>query len=142
MHLPTDLSTALNRLLPALDKTRSLNLNLIQTNLQTIHNLVPSTWTSYLASLSLPSCLSIPQVMTLAGGSYNDIAAAWSALLAAAKAATKDEDRLLNGIWIGLLSVEALMVLGVVVKGVVDRRARRRRMRKGSVGKRRRSLGV
>lgn len=30
-----------------------------------------------------------------------------------------DEDTLLNGIWIGLLSVEALMVLGVALRGLV-----------------------
>ncbi|KAK4126825.1 hypothetical protein N657DRAFT_630777 [Parathielavia appendiculata] len=30
----------------------------------------------------------------------------------------QDEDQLLNGIWIGLLSVEALMVLGVMVRGL------------------------
>jgi hypothetical protein len=29
------------------------------------------------------------------------------------------EDRVLNGIWIGLLSVEALMVLGVALRGLV-----------------------
>jgi hypothetical protein len=32
---------------------------------------------------------------------------------------TSDEDQVLNGIWIGLLSVEALMVLGVAVRGLV-----------------------
>ncbi|KAK1759787.1 hypothetical protein QBC47DRAFT_398590 [Echria macrotheca] len=36
-----------------------------------------------------------------------------SALLAA------DEDELLNGIWIGLLSVEALMVVGVAMRGLI-----------------------
>ncbi|KAK4100456.1 hypothetical protein N658DRAFT_402908, partial [Parathielavia hyrcaniae] len=30
----------------------------------------------------------------------------------------EDENQLLNGIWIGLLSVEALMVLGVMVRGL------------------------
>lgn len=30
-----------------------------------------------------------------------------------------DEDQLLNGIWIGLLSVEALMVLGVALRSLV-----------------------
>ncbi|KAL2019409.1 hypothetical protein VTK56DRAFT_9700 [Thermocarpiscus australiensis] len=30
-----------------------------------------------------------------------------------------DQDRLLNSIWIGLLSLEALMVLGVAVRGLV-----------------------
>lgn len=32
-----------------------------------------------------------------------------------------EEDRLLNGIWIGLLSVEALMVIGVTIHSVVRR---------------------
>jgi hypothetical protein len=31
----------------------------------------------------------------------------------------KDEDQFLNNIWIGLLSVEALMVLGVALRGLV-----------------------
>ncbi|KAK4032669.1 hypothetical protein C8A01DRAFT_20287 [Parachaetomium inaequale] len=31
----------------------------------------------------------------------------------------EDEDQLLNNIWIGLLSVEALMVLGVALRGLV-----------------------
>lgn len=39
-----------------------------------------------------------------------------SALLAAHM---QDEDKLLNNIWIGLLSVEALMVLGVALRGLV-----------------------
>jgi len=30
-----------------------------------------------------------------------------------------DEDQLLNGIWISLLSVEALMVFGVAVRGLI-----------------------
>ncbi|KAK0708102.1 hypothetical protein B0H67DRAFT_494459 [Lasiosphaeris hirsuta] len=30
-----------------------------------------------------------------------------------------DEDELLNGIWISLLSVEALMVIGVALRGLV-----------------------
>jgi hypothetical protein len=32
-----------------------------------------------------------------------------------------NEERLLNGIWIGLLSIEALMVVGVAVRGLVKR---------------------
>ncbi|KAK4248033.1 hypothetical protein C7999DRAFT_13977 [Corynascus novoguineensis] len=31
----------------------------------------------------------------------------------------QNEDQLLNNIWIGLLSVEALMVLGVALRGLV-----------------------
>ena len=30
-----------------------------------------------------------------------------------------DEDQLLNGIWISLLSVEALMVVGVAIHGLI-----------------------
>jgi hypothetical protein len=45
-----------------------------------------------------------------------------------AKAAQQDEDQLLNGIWIGLLSVEALMVLGVAVRGLVGAVASSRRL--------------
>lgn len=32
-----------------------------------------------------------------------------------------NEDQILNGIWIGLLSVEALMVLGVAAQSVLKR---------------------
>jgi hypothetical protein len=45
-----------------------------------------------------------------------------------AKAAQQDEDQLLNGIWIGLLSVEALMVLGVALRGLVGAVASSRRL--------------
>ncbi|KAK4151527.1 hypothetical protein C8A00DRAFT_17072 [Chaetomidium leptoderma] len=55
--------------------------------------------------------------------------------------AAQDEDQLLNGIWIGLLSVEALMVLGVALRGLVGAVAssrffeeRRQRRRRSSVG--------
>jgi hypothetical protein len=49
----------------------------------------------------------------------------------------QDEDQLLNNIWIGLLGVEALMVLGVAVRGLVgavsSSRSRRRRSSVGTV---------
>ena len=38
----------------------------------------------------------------------------------AALIADQDEDKLLNNIWIGLLGVEALMVLGVALRGLVE----------------------
>ena len=41
--------------------------------------------------------------------------------LTGAQALLEDEDQLLNGIWIGLLSVEALMVVGVVLHGLFGR---------------------
>jgi hypothetical protein len=51
------------------------------------------------------------------------------------------EDQLLNGIWIGLLSVEALMVLGVMVRGLLgavgSSRMRRRRRSSGEI-----SIGI
>lgn len=31
-----------------------------------------------------------------------------------------DEDELLNGIWISLVSVEALMVIGVAIRGLIS----------------------
>ncbi len=37
----------------------------------------------------------------------------------AALLAEQDEDKLLNNIWMGLLGVEALMVLGVALRGLV-----------------------
>lgn len=54
-----------------------------------------------------------------------NLSATLSTLLA--KAAQQDEDQLLNGIWIGLLSVEALMVLGVALRGLVGAVASSRR---------------
>lgn len=49
----------------------------------------------------------------------------------------QDEDQLLNNIWIGLLGVEALMVLGVAVRGLVgavsSSRSRRQRRRSSSL---------
>ncbi|KAK4444529.1 hypothetical protein QBC34DRAFT_308868 [Podospora aff. communis PSN243] len=32
---------------------------------------------------------------------------------------TGDEDQLLNGVWISLVSVEALMVIGVAIRGLI-----------------------
>lgn len=47
----------------------------------------------------------------------------------AAALADHDEDQLLNGIWIGLLSVEALMVVGVALHGLVGMMAPRWKQR-------------
>jgi hypothetical protein len=44
---------------------------------------------------------------------------ALSALLANSRLQDLEEHQLLNGIWIGLMSVEALMVLGVALRSLV-----------------------
>ncbi|KAK3292468.1 uncharacterized protein B0H64DRAFT_477598 [Chaetomium fimeti] len=49
----------------------------------------------------------------------------WPAMLdinLSARLSAQDEDQLLNNIWIGLLGVEALMVLGVALRAVVSSR--------------------
>ena len=51
----------------------------------------------------------------------------------AAALADHDEDQLLNGIWIGLLAVEALMVFGVAVRGLVGMMAPRMKQGRSSI---------
>ena len=51
----------------------------------------------------------------------------------AAALADHDEDQLLNGIWIGLLAVEALMVFGVAVRGLVGMMAPKLKQGSGSI---------
>ncbi|KAK3897322.1 hypothetical protein C8A05DRAFT_39130 [Staphylotrichum tortipilum] len=46
--------------------------------------------------------------------------------------AAHDEDQLLNNIWMGLLGVEALMVLGVAVRGLVGAGSRMRERRRSA----------
>jgi hypothetical protein len=81
------------------------------------HQLLPS-------STNKPDNMAI--TLTMPNLSSLSLSSSLSTLLA--KAAQQDEDQLLNGIWIGLLSVEALMVLGVAVRGLVGAVASSRRL--------------
>jgi hypothetical protein len=65
-------------------------------------------------NLKLPNLPTLPTLPTL-----NPTALLSRLSLLVHRFQQQDEDQLLNGIWIGLLSVEALMVLGVMVRGLV-----------------------
>ncbi|KAL2266032.1 hypothetical protein VTJ83DRAFT_5384 [Remersonia thermophila] len=139
MHPSPELPALLTRLLPTIHNARTtLNLNL----------LAAETTLSSSKFLTMPSSASLTG-LNLTWGSldwsgwdwWSRCAGGLNALFTAVRAAADDEDRLLNGIWIGLVIVEALMVLGVVANVLAGRWERRKRVEKVRV-KRSRSLGV